>query len=84
MRKVTVWQRVEVDCFISPDTNEYGEEIYVIESAVPVKQELMDIKDIEFIAGLYESVDDKLADENGEESAHRRMAAIEDLARCSA
>ena len=63
MKKVRIWATVEVDAFISFDTDEHGQSCYVIDSAVPVRQELMDTPDSDYKLQLYEAVDDQLENE---------------------
>jgi len=63
MKKVRIWATVEVDCFIYPTEGDFGDTEYVIESAVPVKQELMDTPDSDYKLQLYEAVDDQLENE---------------------
>jgi hypothetical protein len=61
--KVRVKAWTEVDVFLAPIENDYGQTEYVIESAVPVRQELMDDITSERKNELYEAVDAEMEDE---------------------
>ena len=63
MIKVRVKAWVDVDCFLVSTENDYGQTEYVIESAVPVRQELMDDITSERKNELYEAVDAEMEDE---------------------
>ena len=63
MIKVRVKAWVDVDCFLASIENDYGQTEYVIESAVPVRQELMDDITSERKNELYEAVDAEMEDE---------------------
>lgn len=63
MKKVRIWATVEVDAFIDVDIDYNGKTTYVIESAVPVRQELMDTPDSDYKLQLYDAVDDQLENE---------------------
>lgn len=62
MIKVRVIARTEVDVFLAPIANDYGQTEYVIESAVPVRQELMDDITDERLNELHEAVDAEMED----------------------
>ena len=59
--RVKAWE--DVDCFLASIENDYGQTEYVIESAVPVRQELMDDITSERKNELYEAVDAEMEDE---------------------
>jgi hypothetical protein len=60
--KVRVKAWTEVDVFLAPIENDYGQTEYVIESAVPVRQELMDDITADLLNELHEAVDAEIED----------------------
>jgi hypothetical protein len=63
MIKVRVKAWVDVDVFLAPIENDYGQTEYVIESAVPVRQELMDDITADLLNELHEAVDAEMLDD---------------------
>ena len=64
MIKVRVKAWVDVDVFLAPIENDYGQTEYVIESAVPVRQELMDDITADLLNELHEAVDAEMLDDD--------------------
>ncbi|WP_027949845.1 hypothetical protein [Haliea salexigens] len=64
MKKVTVMAWCEVECLLAPTEGDFGDTDYVIESASPVKSNLMQGISETRKAELYEAVDEKLEDES--------------------
>ena len=63
MIKVRVKAWVYVDIFLAPIENDYGQTEYIIESAVPVRQELMDDITADLLNELHEAVDAEMLDD---------------------
>jgi hypothetical protein len=63
MIKVRVKAWVYVDVFLAPIENDYGQTEYIIESAVPVRQELMDDITADLLNELHEAVDAEMLDD---------------------
>jgi hypothetical protein len=64
MIKVRVKAWVYVDVFLAPIENDYGQTEYVIESAVPVRQELMDDITADLLNELHGAVDAEMLDDD--------------------